>query len=247
MSVAVIFPLVAPAYVGKGATRFFSKIEGREVFLRCVEMYTPREQVIQRIVVATPDDMEEMRDRYSAHLGFQGVTVAGGGSDWFGCVTRGLEKLKEEVQAVFVHDPCCPAVPFTLLDAMEEGLSRNKNAGGVVAVLPARSAFCDLEGEGAGRSLKEYVDMAAVSEVQSPQLFRKAALVEAYAKRGDGSFVDDAELVMNAGFRVVTVGGSRLNMRIDSEEMARLGKDLIEHLPRPKSRTPLTPFGEAEW
>jgi 2-C-methyl-D-erythritol 4-phosphate cytidylyltransferase len=247
MSVAVIFPLVAPAFVGKGATRFFSKIDSREVFLRCVELYTPREQVVQRIVVVTPNDMEEMRDRYSAHLGFQGVSVAGGGSDWFNCVGRGLEKLKEEVQTVFVHDPCCPAVPFTLLDAMEEALSKSKSAGGVVAVLPSRSAFCDMEGEGTGRSLKEYVDMAAVSEVQSPQLFRKAALVEAYAKRGSGSFVDDAEVVMNAGFRVATVGGSRLNMRIDSDEMVRLGRDLIEHLPRPKPKTPLTPFGEAEW
>jgi 2-C-methyl-D-erythritol 4-phosphate cytidylyltransferase len=117
----------------------------------------------------------------------------------------------------------------------------------VVPVLPSRSAFCDLEGAGAGRSLKEYVDMAAVSEVQSPQLFRKAALVEAYAKKGSASFVDDAELVMHAGHRMVTVGGSRLNMRIDSDEMVRLGRDLIEHLPRAKAKTPLTPFGEAEW
>jgi 2-C-methyl-D-erythritol 4-phosphate cytidylyltransferase len=175
------------------------------------------------------------------------VTVSGGGSDWFSCVARAVEKLKEEVQTVFVHDPCCPAVPFTLLDAMEETLAKSKNAGGVVAVLPSRSAFCDVEGDGGGRSLKEYVDMSAVSEVQSPQLFRRAALVDGYAKRGGGSFVDDAELVMNAGYRVLTVGGSRLNMRIDSDEMVRLGKDLIEHLPRPKPRTPLTPFGEAEW
>jgi 2-C-methyl-D-erythritol 4-phosphate cytidylyltransferase len=247
MSVAVIFPLVAPGYVGRKATRFFSKIDGREVFLRCVELYTSREQVTQRIVVATPDDMEEMRDRYSAHLGFQGVSVAGGGSDWFNCVQRALEKLNPDVQTVFVHDPCCPAVPYTLLDAMEEALGKNKNAGGVVGVLPSRAAFCDLEGDGPGRSLKEYVDMAAVSEVQSPQLFRRDALAEGYAKRGTGSFVDDAELVMNAGFRLVTVGGSRLNMRIDSDEMVRLGKDLIEHLPRARSKTPLTPFGEAEW
>jgi len=247
MKVAVIFPMVAPAYVAKGAVRFFSKIDSREVFLRCVELYTPREQVVQRIVVASPDDLGVMQERYSAHLGFQGVNVCGGGSEWFNCVGRGIEKLEAGVEAVFVHDPCCPAVPFTLLDAMEEALERNKNAGGVVAVLPSRSAFCDLEGEGPGRSLKEYVDMAAVSEVQSPQLFRKAVLVEAYGKRGGASFVDDAELVMTAGFRVATVGGSRLNMRMDSDEMVRLGKDLIEHLPRPKSRTPLTPFGEAEW
>src|SRR4051812_3336723 len=120
MSVAVIFPLVAPSYVAKGAARFFSKIESREVFLRCVELYTQREEVTQRIVVAPPNDLPEMQERYSAHLGFQGVSVSGGGSDWFSCVSRGLEKVQAEIEMVIVHDACCPAVPFTLIAALEE-------------------------------------------------------------------------------------------------------------------------------
>jgi 2-C-methyl-D-erythritol 4-phosphate cytidylyltransferase len=243
MSVAVIFPLVAPGYVAKGATRFFSKIHEREVFLRCVELYTPRSQVVQRIVVVPPDDMAEMQERFSAHLGFQGVTVSGGGASWMSCMERGLEKLREDIQTVIVHDPACPAVPFTLLDSLEEAMAKNKGLAGFVPVLPVRAAYADLE----DRRLKEYVDMAAVGEVQSPQIFRRASLVEGYAKRAGGMFVDDAEVVMNAGFKVGTVAGSRFNIRIDSDEMVRLGKDLIEHLPRPKSRTPLAPFGEAEW
>ena len=245
MLVAVIFPLVAPSYVAKGASRFFSKIENREVFLRCVELYTQREEVSQRIVVVPPDDLPLMQDKYSAHLGFQGVSVAGGGSDWFNCVGRGLEKVKAEIDVVIVHDACCPAVPFTLLDAMVEALEKNKGWGGVVPVLPSRSAFSDMESS--GRMLTEYVDMSAVSEVQSPQIFRKGVLVEAYAKGEGGVFVDDAELVISAGHKIGTVGGSRLNMRMDSDEMVRLGKDLIEHLPKPKSKTPLDPFGEAQW
>jgi 2-C-methyl-D-erythritol 4-phosphate cytidylyltransferase len=247
MNIAVIFPLVAPTYVARGAARLFAKIESREIFLRCVELYTPREEVTQRIVVAPPDDLPLMQERYSAHLGFQGVSVAGGGSDWFSCVGRALEKVKEEIDAVIVHDPCCPAVPFTMLDALEEALEKNKGWSGVVPVLPSRSAFSDTDGEGAGKRLQEYVDMSAVSEVQSPQIFRRAALVEAYARRAGASFVDDAELVLTTGHKIGTIGGSRLNMRIDTDEMVRLGKDLIEHLPKPKSRTPLDPFGEAQW
>jgi 2-C-methyl-D-erythritol 4-phosphate cytidylyltransferase len=100
--------------------------------------------------------------------------------------------------------------------------------------------------------VSEYVDMAKVYEVQSPQIFRRKALAEAYAKRQAGktegqTFVDDAELLMGAGFKVATIFGSRLNQRIDSEEMIRLAKDLIAHTPKPKPKTPLNPFGEAEW
>lgn len=241
-SLAVIFPLVAPPFAAKSALRPFSKVDGREVFLRSVELYTPRE-MHQRIVVVTPDDLETMQERFSAHLGFQGVTVAGGGSDWFACVSRGLEKLDEKVDTVIIHDPCCPAVPFTLLDALEEAIGRSKDAAGVVPVLPTRSAFADLE---SGR-IKEYVEMSAVSEVQSPQIFRRAALAEVYVNRGSNTAIDDAELVALAGKKIVTIGGSRFNMRIDSDEMVRLAKDLIGHTPKPKPKTPLTPFGEAEW
>src|SRR5271155_1574233 len=187
MSLAVIFPVVVPPYVAKSAARPFSKIDSREVFLRTVELYTPRDQVTQRIVVVTPDDLQAMQERYSAHLGFQGVTVAAGGADWFSCVGRGLEKLDDKIETVIVHDACCPAVPFTLLDVLEESLGKMKEAAGVVPVLPTRNAFADLN---ADRTVSEYVDMAKVSEVQSPQIYRRQPLVDAYAKRAGKSFVD---------------------------------------------------------
>jgi 2-C-methyl-D-erythritol 4-phosphate cytidylyltransferase len=248
MVIAVIFPVAAPTFAARGSGRAFSKIENREVFLRSVELYAKRDQVAQRIVVAMPDDLQTMQEKYAPHLAFQGVTVAGGTSEWFGCVARGLEKLEAGVDTVIVHDPCCPMVAFTLSDALEEALSKNASAAGIVPVLPSRSGFADLEvGGGGGGAINEYVEMAQVFEVQSPQIFRRQTLVEAYAKRGGKVFVDDAELLVTMGHKIVTIAGSRLNQRIDSDEMVRLGKDLVEHLPKPKPKTPLTPFGEAEW
>ena len=249
MKIAVIFPLTAPSFVSKGASRIFAKIENRETFLRSVELYARRDEVMQRIVVAPPDDLPLMQEKYSAHLGFQGVTIAGGGADWFSCVARGIEKLDTTIDAVIVHDPCCPAVPFTLLDAMIEALDKNKSLAGIVPVLPSRWAFSDLDGGGGGK-LQEYVDMSAVSEIQSPQIFRKTPFVQAYASRGTntgGGGVDDAELLLSIGQKIGTIGGSRLNIRIDSDELVRLAKDLLNHLPKPKSKTPLTPFDEAQW
>jgi len=252
MAIAVIFPLVEPAYSRRGVTsgKPFAKVENREVFLRSVEVYTRRDEVAQRIVVATPDDLEVMQERYSAHLAFQGVNIAGGTNEWFGCVERGIRRLEELEKSggvicdtVIVHDPCCPAVAFTLIDALEAALVENEDAAGVSPVLPSRSAFADLE----GRRISEYVDMAKVYEVQSPQIFRRKELADAYARRGKNVFVDDAELMIEAGHKVVTVAGSRFNQRVDSEEMVRLAKDMIGHMPKPKSKTPLNPFGEAEW
>jgi 2-C-methyl-D-erythritol 4-phosphate cytidylyltransferase len=246
MVIAVIFPVVSPPFAARSSGRAFAKLENREVFLRSVELYAKRDQTAQRIVVAVPDDLQTMQEKYAPHLAFQGVKVVGGTSDWFGCVARGLEKLEDAVDAVIVHDPCCPVVGFPLSDALEEALAKNPSAAGVVPVLPSRSGFADVEGGGGG-VIKEYVEMSQVFEVQSPQIFRRQALVSAYAQRGGKTFVDDAELLVAAGQKIITIPGSRLNQRIDSDEMARLGGDFIEHLPKPKPKTPLTPFGEAEW
>jgi 2-C-methyl-D-erythritol 4-phosphate cytidylyltransferase len=248
MPTAVIFPLTNPPYAaggGKGSAKPFVKVDNREVFLRCVELYTPREHVTQKIVVVTPDDLETIQKKYAGHLALHGVNVATGGSTWFSCVARGLEKLKDDVDTVIVHDPCCPAVAFTLLDALDDAMAKaGANVGGVAPTLATRSAFADAE----GKEIKEFVDMTAVLAVQSPQIFRRAVLADGYAKRGDGIFMDDAELVlMTTGAKISTVPGSRFNERIDSEESAKLARDFISHLPRPKSKTPLTPFDEAQW
>ena len=77
MVIAVLFPLVAPAFAG-GAARPFAKIENREIFLRCIELYAKRDQVAQRIVIVAPDDLQVIQEKYASHLAFQGVNVAGG-------------------------------------------------------------------------------------------------------------------------------------------------------------------------
>jgi 2-C-methyl-D-erythritol 4-phosphate cytidylyltransferase len=243
MSFAVIFPLVAPPFAQKGSGRLFARIDSREVFLRTVEIYAPRNNITQRIVISTPDDLQTIQERFSAHLGFQGVTVAGGTSDWFGSVQQALSKLEADIDAVYIHDPCCAATPFTLLDAMEAAFAAHNSAAGIVPVLPCRESYADLDKE----TIHEYVDMSKVSEVQSPQLFRRKALDAAYARRGTEHYMDDAELLVASGHKIVTVPGSRFNQRIDNDDMVRIGKDLLEHLPRPKPKTPLNPFGEAEW
>jgi 2-C-methyl-D-erythritol 4-phosphate cytidylyltransferase len=251
MVIAVIFPVVSPPFLARVSDvrgKPFAKIENREVFLRSLELYAKRDQVAQRIVVATPDDLQLLQEKYASHLAFQGVTVSGGASDWFGCVARALEKLEAAVDTIIVHDPCCPAVPFPLSDALEEALARTPSAAGVVPVLPTGGAFADAEvGGGGGGIINEYVEMSRVCQVQSPQIFRRQPFVDAYAQRAGKTFVDDAELLLTAGHKIAAIPGSRLNQRIDSDEMVRLGGDLIEHLPKPKPKTPLSPFDEAQW
>src|SRR5271170_7265297 len=121
---AVLIVLVNPPWDQNRSGKPMVKIDNREVFMRSVELYANRDSVQQRILCVLPDNLANIQQKYGAHLGFQGVSAAAGGPDWFGAVARGLEKLKPEIQRVFVHDACCPAVPYTMLDALEQAAEK---------------------------------------------------------------------------------------------------------------------------
>lgn len=249
-ALAVIFVAVPPVFVPKTAARPFSKIESREVFMRTIELYANRDQIQQRVLAVHTDDLELIQQKYSAHLGFQGVQVTAAGPDWFGVVARGLEKLKPEIDTVIIHDACCPAVPYTLLDSLEAALAK---APAAALAVPVNSHLAQLTPISGGLNhLGASVDSSAYHEIQSPQIFSRALLTEAYAKRPSLSSAsqkpsDDASLLRLCGHDVALVPGSRYNLRIDSEESLRLAGDFLKHLPKPRPKGPLTPFGEAEW
>ncbi len=242
MPIGVLFVMAPPVWAAKGSGKPFSKIDGREIFMRSIELYANRDAVQQRILCVLPDDLSRIQEKYGAHLAFQGVGAAAGGPDWFGAVQRGLEKLKPEIDTIIVHDACCPAVPYTVLDALEEALAKT---GAAAAVVPVGGPMIRAQ---EGRLGQLAVDKR-LELLQSPQIFRRTVLEAAYAKRSGvtGDYVDDATLVKRCGTEVTTVVGWRLNIRVDHEELIKLGSDAIKHLPRVKSNAPVSPFDEAQW
>ena len=240
-AIAVLYIAVSPPGLPREASKFAAKVENREVLLRTLEVYTPRDNIAQQLLVVAPDDLTLIQSRYAANLGFQGVGVTTGGPDWFGAVAKGLEKLEEQITTVIVHDVCRPAVPFSVVDALEQALGKVDAAAPYIPMpmVLARKV---------GGSLKEYVGGENLVEVQSPQIFKRAALVAAHAQRSQYPKAgDDFDLVRLTGGKVALVEGSHYNRRIDHDDTVRLGADLLRHMPKPKPKGPLSPFNEAQW
>jgi len=237
--VAVLIVMADPRWAIAGSGRPFHKADNREIFLRTIELYANRERVEQRILCVLPDDLSRVSSRYGANLGFQGVTVSAGGPDWFGTVGHALGKLDPQIKWVVIHDASCPATPQTLLDELEEAVTHTGAACPVTVVqsLMAKS-------NKSGQALSPAVVRGY--HIQSPCIFSRELICRAYESRG-ASAVDDCELVEAAGGKLHPIEGAPLNMRIDSDAMARLAGDLLRHLPKPKPRGPISPFDEAQW
>ena len=80
---------------------------------------------------------------------------------------------------------------------------------------------------------------------QTPQVFRRELLMEAFAKRGDFQATDEAQLVERLGEKVAIVPGHAMNIKITTAEDFRMAESLVNALPK-KTLRALHPFSDEE-
>ena len=81
-------------------------------------------------------------------------------------------------------------------------------------------------------------------EAQTPQVFSRTILLDAYAKRAGFQATDDAQLVERIGQKVAVVQGSPLNLKITTREDLRFAEHALKALPKPKFDGPIHPFAD---
>ena len=90
----------------------------------------------------------------------------------------------------------------------------------------------------------ETVSRSGLWEAQTPQVFRRQLLLDAYARRGGQLATDDAELVQRMGHPVTIVPGSPINMKITTREDLQFALHALKALPKPKLLGPAHPFAD---
>jgi 2-C-methyl-D-erythritol 4-phosphate cytidylyltransferase len=243
------FAVILPA-AGK-SSRFrdrekkpFANLDGRAVWLRCAELFITRDDVCQCLIVVAPDDQETFRRRYQANLAFMNVQIANGGKERFESVANALAMVKPEAEFVAIHDAARPCMTSELIDTVFA--SAAKTGAAMLAVPVSDTIKC---ADDAGK-VSQTVSRQGLWLAQTPQVFRRDWLVEAYAKRAQmgGDITDDAQLVEAAGHAVYLVQGSTTNIKITRREDLTLAEAVLKARPKPKATRPIHPFeDEYKW
>jgi 2-C-methyl-D-erythritol 4-phosphate cytidylyltransferase len=230
MAVFSVLVLTAPppAQASEGGGPYV-KIDGREALLRSVELFLNRDNVKQIQLVVDPDDMDEAKRKYGAHLGFSGVKLIAGGPRWMDQIAAAGKTIAADCTHVIVHDAARVAVPFSDIDAVMECAEQSAV---VMLVAPMRSMVVELD-EG-GEPLA-YHPPSRFMHLLTPQAFSKEKFQQMAG--GKEPHASEAKLVK----------GSPLNLRIGGSGEERIAKAMINMLPKPKVRPPSSPFEEAQW
>lgn len=220
----------------------FTNLDGRAVWLRTAEHFVSRDDVCQTVVVVAQEDQEMFRRRYGANLAFLEVKIADGGRERFESIANALALIKPEAEFIAVHDAVRPCLTEARITAV---FTRAEKAGAAMLAVPVTDTVKQVDSQ---QNVTATVPRQGLWLAQTPQVFRRDWLEEAYARRNElgKEITDDAQLVEAAGHTVRVVDGSPWNIKITTKADILLAEAILKSMPKPKPDRPAHPFADED-
>lgn len=220
----------------------FAPLANRAVWLHSAERFVNRPDVVQTIVVISPEDREDFLFKFGSNVAILGIDVVEGGNQRADSVANALARVKPQADFVCIHDAARPCLCDQWIDEIFAAAEKHEAA---ILAVPITGTVKRL---GPDKSIQETVSREGLWEAQTPQVFRRQLLLDAYAQRDDFQATDESQLVERLGHAVKVVPGSRINLKIATKEDLRLAAQAIKALPKPKLGGAAHPFaGDDMW
>lgn len=243
------FAVIIPA-AGR-STRFggmekkpFVHLGGRPIWQRSAELFWTRPDVAKVYLVISPEDRDEFRSRYGHVIAFANAEIVKGGVERTDSIANALAVIPQVVEFVAVHDAVRPLATNELIDAV---FSAATSSGAAIPALPVADT---LKRVNANNTIEETIPRSGLFQAQTPQVFRRDWLVEAYSIRAelDQPFTDDSQLIERVGYAVTIVTGSPSNFKITTRDDLTLAEMLVKNRTTREHEKPLATFhDEAKW
>jgi 2-C-methyl-D-erythritol 4-phosphate cytidylyltransferase len=220
----------------------FANLDGRAVWLRSAELFVTRDDVCQCVIVVAPADQDLFRRRYGPNLAFMNVQIADGGAERFESVANALRLVKPEADFVAIHDAVRPCLTEALVSGV---FAQAAKTGAAMLAVPVTDTVKRVDAQ---HVIQETLPRQGLWLAQTPQVFRREWLVEAYAARDKlgKHLTDDAQLVEAAGHKVHVIEGAPTNVKITTKADLILAEAVLKAMPKPKPAGPIHPFAEEE-
>jgi 2-C-methyl-D-erythritol 4-phosphate cytidylyltransferase len=192
----------------------FVRLAGERIIVRSLRSVAAA-GVGHVVIVAHPDWVETTRSAIADAGVAVPTTVVAGGRTRNESTLNGLASLDaDDDDVIVVHDAVRPLVPVEVVVRAIEPV-RAGLADGTDTVISSADTLVIVDGD----AVVEIPDRSRYRRGQTPQVFRKAVLAEAYAAAaaaGDLTATDDCSLVLRyvPGARIQAVAGDEVNLKI---------------------------------
>jgi 2-C-methyl-D-erythritol 4-phosphate cytidylyltransferase len=178
--------------------------------------------VVSEIVVAVNDrNVAQVRDLIAELEIPVPCVVVRGGRERQDSVQVAVASLGKTCELVLIHDAARPLVSSELIQAVVQ--SGREHGAAIAAVSPVDT----IKRVESGR-VAETLNRDELVQVQTPQVFRRDWLLQAYERTAsDMPATDESTLIESAGFPVHIVEGDRSNLKITVPEDLQLAAALL--------------------
>jgi 2-C-methyl-D-erythritol 4-phosphate cytidylyltransferase len=220
--------------------KIYAELEGRAVWLRALDPFLTHGEVEQIIVAIASEDRDLFDRRYHDKVAFLNLDVVEGGVERSDTVARALERVRPVCQFVAIHDAARPCLTEDLVSAV---FSAAREHGAALPGIPVNDT---LKRTADGRFTTETVPRRNLYMAQTPQVFRRDWLEEAYARRdrARAEVTDDTQLVEALGHRCAIVPGATLNLKLTTQEDLKLAGAILRMQSRSCRETSGHPFAD---
>lgn len=237
---AVIIPAAGDSSRFKGfrQKKPFVELKGRAIWLRTVEHFVNRDDVSEVVLVLAAADMEEFKERFRSELSFRNLTVTHGGASRSESVQKGIRALKRPAEFIAVHDA---ARPLLTKAWVTEIFAAATEKDAVIPGVPVSSTVKSISDDG---WIQQTIDREPLRLAQTPQVFRRSLLENAYRDVADPSlYTDESSLVEAAGHPVFVHNGWPMNIKITTMDDFKIAESLLAALPKESGTNESYPFG----
>ena len=140
-------------------------------------------------------------------------SVVLGGARRQDSVCCGLKAVRADADLVLIHDAGRPFINRKIISMV---IKEAAKTGAAIAAVPVKATIKEaVKGK---IFVKKTLDRDQLWEVQTPQVFRKEIILEAYNRSGGKTVTDDAALVERLGKKVSLVMAAYSNIKVTTPE-----------------------------
>jgi 2-C-methyl-D-erythritol 4-phosphate cytidylyltransferase len=204
LATAVLVAAGSGNRLGAGGPKALAEVGGRPLAAWALDALAAAESVGRVVVAAPPGHEDDVRA-----LAGPDAAVVTGGAARSESVALALAEVKTDL--VVVHDAARPLASPELFDEVVALLAGDGTLAGVVAAAPVADTLKRADAHG---GVLETLDRNGLWAVQTPQAFRRRALLAALGSGKVAEATDDASLVEAAGGQVAIHPWGRPNPKL---------------------------------
>lgn len=210
---------------GGSMNKIFELLGDMPLFMRTIEAFINRNDVIEVMFVCSMDDMDYVAQHYGWRLENLGVKLVAGGHTRTQSVKNALDSVSEQAELVAIHDAARPCIAQSWIDAV---FSQASMSGAALLAVPIHGTVKRTDGQGIVTQTLPRDEYAHLFEAQTPQVFAREIIMKVYDEAVEAT--DDCALVEKAGYPVSVVMGDLRNIKVTRPEDMDFARQVISTL-----------------